>query len=41
MDQGALAAHELAMAKRNPILYRNAALPPAPNHAAKHPGAFA
>ena len=41
MDQAALAAHELAMAKRNPILYRNAALPPAPDHAAKHPEAFA
>ena len=41
MDKSALAAHELAMAKRNPILYRNAALPPAPNHADKHPGVAA
>ncbi len=34
MDAAARAAHELAMALRNPIIYRGAALPPAPNHSA-------
>ena len=32
LDREALAAHESAMALRNAIIYRGAALPPAPNH---------
>jgi hypothetical protein len=34
MDAEACAAHEAAMAMRNAIIYRGAALPPAPNHRA-------
>ena len=33
MDEAACAAHEKAMALRNAIIYRGAALPPAPGHA--------
>jgi ectoine hydroxylase-related dioxygenase (phytanoyl-CoA dioxygenase family) len=41
MDAAACAAHEAAMALRNPIIYRGAPLPPAPNHAEHLAGARA